>query len=138
VGRAVDARAGHRIASERASIPVVRHAVMLGPALGTQLSRSPRPSAAAGPTRGGRGNGIAGWTLASWIWGGIARLLGRGDQFARQARRHLQLPFGNEQFTMVVEGNPRRLGAVVAVKTGLDQAVKVPHGLDIDRQGDQF
>jgi hypothetical protein len=96
VGKAVDAGAGHRIAGERAGIPVVRDAVMLGSALATLLTGGLRPSAAAGPTHRRRGNGIAGWTFASWIRTGIARLLGHGDQFARQGRGHLQLPFGNE------------------------------------------
>ncbi len=135
--------AGHRTAGARPDIPAVRHAVMLEPALGTLLTGGLRPSGAAGPTcrrrgNGIAGNGIAGWTFASWIGIGIAGLLGHGDQFARQTRGHFQLPFGDEQFTMVVEGDPRRLGAVVAKETGLDQAVEVPDGLDVERQGDQL
>jgi hypothetical protein len=69
---------------------------MLGPALGTLLTGSLRLSAVAGPTFRRRGNGVAGWIFASWIRTGIARLLGHGDQFTREARGHLQLPFGNE------------------------------------------
>jgi hypothetical protein len=96
VGKAVDASARHRIAGERADIAVVRHAVMLRPALAMPLTGGLHLSAAAGPTRRRRGNGIAGWIFVSWIGTGIARLLGHGDQFAGQRRGHLQLPFGNE------------------------------------------
>ena len=96
MGKAVDAGARHRVAGERAVIPVVSHAVMLGPALEALLTGGPRPSGAAGLTCRRRGNGIAGWTFASWIGTGIARLLGHGDQFARQVWGHLQLLFGNE------------------------------------------
>jgi len=96
MGKAVDAAAGHRVADKRPDIPMVRHAVMLGPALGTLLTGGLRPSAAAGPTLRRHGNGIVGWTFASWIQTGIARLLGHRDKFARQARGHLQLPLGNE------------------------------------------
>jgi hypothetical protein len=96
MGKAVDAGAGYRIAGGRADIPVVRHAVRFGPALATVLTGGQRLSGAAGPACRRRGNGIAGWIFASWIRTGIARLLGHGDQFARQARGHLQLPFGDK------------------------------------------
>ncbi len=63
---------------------------------------------------------------------GIAGSSSHGDLFARQARRHLQLPLGNQQLAMVVKSIPRRFSSVIPIKTGLDQTIEVPHGLDID------
>jgi len=57
---------------------------------------------------------------------------------ARQARRHLELPFGDQQLAVVVKGETRRFGPVIPIETGLDQTIEIPNGLDIDRQGDQL
>jgi len=45
---------------------------------------------------------------------------GHGDLLARQARRHLELPFGDQQLAVVVKGMTRRFGAVIPIETGLD------------------
>jgi hypothetical protein len=54
----------------------------------------------------------------------------------RRLRNQIQFPVGDQQFTMIVEGDASGLGSVVAVETGFNQAIEVPDGLSIKRERD--
>ena len=59
----------------------------------------------------------------------------RSNVAAQQRRRHLQCSLADQQLAVIVERDPRRLGAVIAVKAGFDEAIEIPNSLSIDREG---
>lgn len=88
------------------------------------------------PSSGRCGTGLIGAA------GSSARRRHRGGWSAgfdgRRRGRHAQVILRDQQLAVVVDCDPRRFGPVVAVNTGLDQAIEIPNGLGIEREGDQL
>ena len=55
---------------------------------------------------------------------------------AWQPRCHFDRPLIYQHFTMVIERDAGRFSPVIAIETGLDQAIEIPNGLSIDRERD--
>ena len=58
------------------------------------------------------------------------------DIATRQPRNHFQASLTDQNFTMIIDGNPCGFRAIISIEAGFDESIEVPNRLCVDREGD--